>query len=131
MGPRTVKYVLFLSFFVTIPVPYYMGELEFAPVLRAAFIVGLGLVVMVDAGVGGLVTLMALLGGVQVLFWGGAQWAVSGLAARLLCASVDESRRIWFVSAVAAALLSVGLTQIYATPLSSLTPHSTLREIFR
>jgi hypothetical protein len=131
MGSRAVQAWLFALFLLTVPVANYMAELEIAPVVRPAFIVLLGGIVLVDSGSFGLSGLISLLGAVQVLVWGTALFFVARLGAGLVCRWVSADRRLWVVGAVAVGLVGVGLTPIYDTPLSSLTPYSSLLEIFR
>lgn len=131
MSARGVKIVLWLCLLVTLPVPYYMGEVETAPVIRPAFFASLGAIVVATSGTFGLGGMMTVFGLVQVVVWASLLYLASSLAARLLCRALGETGRAWAVGAIAVALVAMGMTPIYETRLSSLTPHSSLLEIFR
>ena len=129
MSRKAVRRLLFVVALLTVPIPFYLGEPELAPVLRLAFITSLMGRVLLAEGGGTLATLVGL-GAAQILVWGGLLFVASALLAwridRLRVAPV----RIAIVSAIAIGLLGVSLAPIYDTPLSSKRMRSNVLQLF-
>lgn len=129
MTRRTARWLLWSVALVTLPVPFYLGDPELAPLLRLAFLTGLMGAVLAAEG-GGTLTLLVGVGVFQLLLFAGLLW----LAAALLAWGIQRLRapaaRSAVVVAIAIALFAVSLAEIYQTPLSSTRPRSNLTQIF-
>ena len=115
--------------FFTLPLPFYLGGLEFAPLARLLFLSVLVWGVVATEGVGGFQGLFALLAVVQVAVGGGLLWALAAAGSRLLGARGDGARAVAAV-AVTLVLLGISLTDLYRTPISSTRPQSNLFGLF-
>lgn len=130
MSTKNARRLLFATALLTLPVPFYLGEPELAPVLRLAFLTGL--VAAVVAAEGGMVTAaLAGIGLVQALVWAGLLFAAAALAARALARIESGGARTAVVVALAAALLGASLGERYDTPLSSTRARSSLFQLFQ
>jgi hypothetical protein len=114
----------------TVPVPFYLGQPEFAPVLRLAFFELLLGSVFVTEGGGWMLTLWVGLGAVQIAVWSALLW----LGVRLLWVGLRRAPtpilRSAAAVAIAAALGAASLFPIYDTALSSTRDRSSLLQIF-
>src|SRR5262245_65747727 len=72
---------LWLAALATMPVPFYLGEVEWAPVMRLAFLTSLLSLVMVAEGGSALIRLCTL-GIMQTALYTGLFMLAAGLAAR-------------------------------------------------
>ena len=129
MTRRAAGWLLWIVAVATLPVPFYLGEPELAPVLRLAFLSGLMGAVLVAEG-GGTLAALAGLGIAQTLLYAAAFRLVTALLARGLDRLRAPAARGAVVAVIAIALFAVSLTEIYDTPLSSTRPRSNLAQIF-
>jgi drug/metabolite transporter (DMT)-like permease len=113
----------------TAPLPFYLGGLEFAPLVRLFFLSLLVWGVVWTEGAGGFHTLFALLAAAQLVIGAGLLWAAAALAARALRQRTDTTRAV-AVGVMAVALLGFSLRDVYHTPLSSSRPESNLFGLF-
>ena len=121
--------LLWIAALVALPVPFYLGEPEQAPVLRLVFLTGLLGSVLFAEGGGTLATLVGI-GLLQVIAWAGALFLVASLVARMLVRIHAPAMRGAVAVAIALGLIAASLTQIYDTPLSSTRTRSSLLQIF-
>src|SRR5215813_6628076 len=105
------------------PVPFYLGEVERAPVMRLAFLTSLLSLVMVAEGGSALIRLCTL-GVMQTALYTGLFMLAAGLAARALARIREASLRAATVGAFVFLLFASSLLPIYDTPLSSTRLHS-------
>ena len=129
MTRRTAGRLLWIAALLTLPVPFYLGEPEFAPVVRLAFLTSLMSAVLVAEG-GGTLGALAGIGMLQALLYAGFLWLAAALIARWLERLRAPGARGMLVAAIAIALFAVSLAEIYDTPLSSTRPRSNLTQIF-
>jgi hypothetical protein len=126
VSKRGARWLLFATALLTLPVPFYLGEPELAPVLRLAFLTGL--VTMVFAAEGGGVTAsLAGIGGVQVLAWAALLFGAAAAIARVGSARARTAIAV----AISLALLAASFTERYDTPLSSTRSRSNLLQLFQ
>jgi len=126
---RTARRWLWVAALVTMPVPFYLGALEWAPVLRLAFLTGLvGLVVAAEGG--STTMLLGLLGVVQVALYAGLFFLAAGLAARALERIRSAPLRAAALGTAIFLLGASALMPIYETPLSSTRLRSNVLQIF-
>jgi hypothetical protein len=129
LSRRASARLLFAAAVLALPVPYYLGEIESAPLLRLAFFTGVFGSVLLAEGARGMTGLFFGLGLAQVALWllllrGGA-----GLMARLIARVPAPALRSAISVGLAALLLAAGLTPLYDTPLSSRRARSSLLQI--
>jgi hypothetical protein len=126
VSKRGARWLLFATALLTLPVPFYLGEPELAPVLRLAFLTGLVASVFAAEG-GGVTALLAGLGLVQ-----GLAWSVLLFAAAAAIAQVGSARaRAAIAAALSLALLAASFTDRYDTPLSSTRARSNVLQLFQ
>src|SRR5258705_11553074 len=111
------------------PVPFYLGEIEWAPVMRLAFLTSLLSLVMVAEGGRALIWLCAL-GIMQTALYTGLFMLAAGLAARGVERIREAPLRVAAVGTVVFLLVASSLLPIYQTPLSSTRLHSDLWHLF-
>lgn len=126
--PR-IQRLLWITALCLLPVPYYLGEPEQAPVLRLVFMTGL-LAAVLFAEAGGTLALLVGLGILQVLAWAAALALLTALMARALERVHAPAMRSAVAVAIALGLLAASLTELYDTPLSSTRPRSSLLQLF-
>lgn len=120
---------LWIAALLVMPVPFYLAEVEWAPVLRLAFLSSLfGAVALAEGGakVAGLMTM----GLIQTLAYLGLFWLAAGLAAQLFARIASPPLRVAAVGTVIFLLFTSSLLPIYETPLSSTRLRSTLWQLF-
>jgi hypothetical protein len=126
VSKRNARWLLFATALLTLPVPFYLGEPELAPVVRLLFLTGLvGAVLAADGG--GVTATLAGIGLVQVLFWSALLYGAAAAIAR-----VGSLRaRTAIAAAISLALLAASFTERYDTPLSSTRARSNLFQLFQ
>ena len=127
---RATGRVLFLAAALTLPLPWYLGEVESSPLVRLAFFTSLFGSVLAAEGGGGTTALLFGLGLAQTLAWGAALRLAAALVARALAGLRSQAWRAAIVAALAVGLCGAGLLPIYQTPLSSSRARSSLLGIF-
>lgn len=126
MSKRNARRLLFATALLALPVPYYLGEPELAPVLRLAFLTGIVASVFAAEG-GGVTALLAGLGLAQLLLWSGLLFAAAAAIAQ-----VGSTRaRTAIAALLCLSLLAASLTDRYTTPLSSTRARSNVLQIFQ
>ncbi len=111
------------------PVPFYLGEVEWAPVLRLAFLSSLLSLVVVAEG-GRSAGMIAAIGMMQIAIYTTLFFLAAGLAARLVERIAEPPLRVAAVGTAVFLLVVSGLLPIYETPLSSTRLHSDLWHLF-
>ncbi len=111
------------------PVPFYLGEIEWAPVLRLAFLSSLFWLVLIAEG-GRTVILFSTLGLVQTALYTGLFFLAANLASRAFARIHEPTLRIAAVGTAVFLLVASSLLPIYETPLSSARLHSNLWHLF-
>ena len=129
MQRKNAHRLLFAVALLTVPVPFYLGEVELAPVARLLFFSGL-LARLFAAEGGGKGGLFAGLGALQALVYAGLLGLAASLVARLLVRLRRPRVRTALVVGLATAMLGLSLAPVYDTPLSSTRPRSSLLHIF-
>jgi hypothetical protein len=131
VSDRSIRRILWLVALLTAPVPFYIGQVELAPVLRLAFFTLLLGSVFATEGGGWMLALWVGLGVVQTAVWTSLLW----LAVRLLWIGLRRAPAQVLRPAVAlAVVLAIGLASwfpIYDTALSSTHDRSSLLQIFQ
>lgn len=120
---------LWVALLATAPVPYYLGSLEWAPVLRLAFLTLLFGAVMAAEG-GGTVIMIFALGLVQALVYTALFRLGADLGARAVARIAAPPLRTAAVGTALLLLFTSSLLPIYDTPLSSARARSTLWQLF-
>jgi hypothetical protein len=120
---------LWLAALATMPVPFYIGDTEWAPVLRLAFLTALFAAVMLAEG-GRTVILFGTLGVVQTAVYTGLFYLAARLAARGVERIDSPPLRVAAVGTAVFLLVASSLLPIYRTPLSSTRLQSDLWHLF-
>ncbi len=120
---------LWLAALATMPVPFYLGQSEWAPVLRLAFLTSLFAAVMVAEG-GRVVILFGTLGVVQTAAYTGLFYLAARLAARGVARIGSPPLQVAAVGTAVFLLVASSLLPIYQTPLSSTQQRSNLWHLF-
>ncbi len=126
---RTSGLLLYLALLLTLPVPYYLGAVEVAPVARLLFLSGLVLGVVATEGVAGYQGAFAGLAAVQSLLWPLLLLALARILVRVLERGVPARWRAGTLGLALLALGIVGLLPIYSTELSSQGASSSLVQL--
>jgi hypothetical protein len=129
LSRRASARLLFAAAVLALPVRYYLGEIESAPVVRLAFFTGVFGSVLLAEGARGMTGLFVGLGAVQLALWLLLLRAGAGLAARGIARIPAPALRSALCVGIAAVMLAAGLTPLYDTPLSSQRPRSSLLQI--
>ncbi len=129
MTRSTARRLLWIVVLTTLPVPFFLGEPELAPVLRLAFLTGLLGAVLVTEGGSTLAALVGL-GAAQTLGYGLLLWLSAALVARVLEGFRAPAARGVVLAILAISLFAASLSEIYETPLSSHRARSSLFQIF-
>jgi len=129
VSPATARRWLWLAALVTMPVPFYLGQVEWAPVMRLAFLTSLFSAVVLAEG-GDTMTLFTLLGWVQTAVYAGLFFLVAHVASRLVSKISAPPLRVAAVGTVVFLLVVSSLLPIYETPLSSTHLRSDLWQLF-
>ncbi|HKA15981.1 MAG TPA: hypothetical protein VKH41_13250 [Myxococcota bacterium] len=120
---------LWLAALATMPVPYYIGQVEWAPVLRLALLTSLfGLVMLAEGGRS--VILFSALGLLQTAIYTGLFFLAAGLVARGIARISEPPLRIAAVGTAVFLLFASSLLPIYQTPMSSTRMRSDLWHVF-
>jgi hypothetical protein len=127
--PNAARRWLWLAALVTMPVPFYIGEVEWAPVLRLAFLTSLFGIVLAAEG-GRTVVLFTTLGALQTLLYTGLFFLVTTFAARAIQRFSQPVLRSAAVGSVVLLLFVSSLLPIYQTPLSSTRLRSEIWHLF-
>jgi hypothetical protein len=127
---RAAAWLLWLAAALALPVPYYLGEIESAPLLRLGFITGIYAAVLMAEGARGMTGLFVGLGLAQLLLWALLLRLAAGLIARLLARVPSPRARAAASFALAGLMLAAGVTPLYDTPLSSSRSRSNLFQLF-
>ena len=128
MSPRTLKAVLFVALFVTLPVPFFFAEPGFAPPLRIAFLtLTIGVITAADGAVG-VMPLFLLFLTIQTLVYSALAWGLAALAIRLTRPASPRAQRS-LVGAMVIALFAFSSGEVYHTPHSSSGPYANLAGI--
>jgi hypothetical protein len=120
---------LWLAALATMPVPFYVGEVEWAPVMRLAFITSLFSLVMMAEGGSALIRICTL-GIMQTALYTGLFMLAAGLAARGVMRLREPPLRVAAVGTAVFLLVASSLLPIYETPLSSTQLRSDLWHLF-
>jgi hypothetical protein len=118
---------LWLAALVTMPVPFYLGEIESAPVVRLAFLTSL--LSLVLAAEGGR-TLFVVFGVLQTALYTSLFYLAAFFGERGVDRIVRPPLRGLAVGSVLLVLFASSLLSIYQTPLSSTRLHSNLWHLF-
>jgi hypothetical protein len=127
---RASQWLLWAVLACTVPLPYYAGDTELAPPVRAAFLSSLYLGILLTEGAVGTTVMIARSAGLTALAYLVGLFVVAALLARLL-GGLRPGARTAVVGALVAALLGASLLEIYSTPLSSSRLRSNLLHVFR
>ena len=84
LSRRAMGRVLFVAALIALPLPWYLGEVEWAPWLRLAFFTGIFGSVFVAEGATGTTRLFFGLGVAQLILYGAALRLAAALVARAL-----------------------------------------------
>jgi len=129
VSPVAARRWLWLAALATMPVPFYIGQVEWAPVLRLAFLTALfGLVALAEGGYS--VILFSTLGLLQTALYTALFFLVANLAARAISRFREPPLRIAAVGTAVFLLFASSLLPIYDTPMSSTRMRSDLWHLF-
>ena len=133
MSPRATKWTLWLLLCCTAPVPYMLGGIEIAPIIRLAFFASLTIVAHIFEGSGGSNwSAFIALGAVQTLLYFLGFYAIAALVSRFLLARFSSTIRAGVVAAIGATtLITFSVFPLYETPISSTSMYSTLLEVLQ
>jgi hypothetical protein len=130
LSRRATGRLLFAVAVIALPLPWYLGEVERAPLVRLAFFTGIFGRVMLAEGATGTTRLFFGLGVAQLVLYATAVRLLAALVARALAGLRSPALRTLAVAGLAMALLGAGLLPIYDTPLSSHRARSSLLGVF-
>lgn len=129
MTRRNMRRALFGVAILTLPLPFYLGDVELSPLLRLAFLSSLfGAVALVEGGA--TTGLLGALGAVQTLLGAALLWAGAALLARLIDALHTPSLRTALLASILGCLVIGSFFEIYTTSLSSTRPRSNVLHLF-
>jgi hypothetical protein len=111
------------------PVPFYLGEIEWAPALRLGFLTSLLSLVLAAEGGPKLMWIVAM-GISQTAIYTGLFYLAAALAARGVERISEPPLRIAAVGTAVFLLAASSLLPIYQTPLSSTRLHSDVWHLF-
>ena len=126
---ETARRWLWIAALLTMPVPFYIGEIEWAPVLRLAFLTSLFGAVWLAEGGAKLGSLMAM-GVLQTFVYAALFRLAAGLVARGAERIASPPLRVAAVGTLIFLLVTSALLPIYETPLSSAHFRSSLWQLF-
>jgi hypothetical protein len=127
--PVAARRWIWLAALATMPVPFYIGQVEWAPVLRLAFLTVLfGLVALAEGGRS--VILFSSLGLAETALYTMAFFLAASLAARAITRLSEPFLRIAAVGTAVFLLFASSLLPIYQTPMSSTRMRSDLWHLF-
>lgn len=113
----------------TMPVPFFIGQVEWAPVVRLAFLTTLFALVAVAEG-GRSVVLFSTLGLLQIAVYTGLFFLAAWLVARAIARISESPLRIAAVGTAVFLLFVSAMLPIYQTPMSSTRMRSDLWHLF-
>jgi hypothetical protein len=120
---------IWLAALATMPVPFYVGQVEWAPVLRLAFLTAIfGLVALAEGG--RTLILFSSLGLAQTALYTLGFFLAASLVARAIARLGEPSLRIAAVGTAVFLLFASSLLPIYDTPMSSTRMRSDLWHLF-
>jgi hypothetical protein len=125
----TARRWLWIAALVTMPVPFFLAQVEWAPVLRLAFLSSLFGAVMLAEG-GGTAILLGVLGILQTFLYAGLFYLAAGLAAHGVQRIASPPMRVAAVGTVVFLLVASAQLPIYETPLSSARLRSNVWQLF-
>jgi len=120
---------LWIAALLTMPVPFYLGQVEWAPVLRLAFLTSLFGAVWLAEGEMKLGSLLAM-GLAQTVVYAALFRLGAGLLARLAERIGSPPLRIAAVGTLIFLLATSSLLPIYETPMSSTRLRSSIWQLF-
>lgn len=126
LSPKAARRWLWTVLWLTLPLPIYLGAVEWVPVARLWLLAGLILGVVATEGASGFLGAFAGLAATEALLWPLALYGISALCVAVLRRSLPIRARVWVLGCVTAGMLGVSLLPIYQTPLSSHRLHSNL-----
>ncbi len=132
MSTRSAKWAIWLLLCCLLPVPYMLGGVEVAPIVRLLFFTGIIVVLNLSEGPGGIYWWAFLgLAFVQTAVIGSALYGIASLGGRML-GGLPEARRAPLIVGIALAAGSLCIAFApYSTPMSSTSVQSGLLGVFR
>jgi len=125
----TARRWLWIAALATMPVPFFLVQVEWAPVLRLVFLTALfGAVALAEGG--GTELLMSALGTAQAAVYAGLFFLGAGLVARAFERIGSPPMRVAAVGTAVFLLVASAQLPIYDTPLSSARMRSNLWQLF-
>jgi len=126
---RALQLLFFVVLVVLAPLPYLLMEWGFAPALRVLLLTGiLGFLTWED-GFSEITKIMLPIIATQAVLYPLLLWWFSGRALRAIAARTSPVASAGFVAGVALVLLILSTFDIYVTPVSSASRHSSLIQI--
>jgi fructose-specific phosphotransferase system IIC component len=122
---KTMTRVLWMVFAMTLPLPYFVVEIERVPLARIVLFAGLTTAAAVtepdfaSRAIAGMLV-------VQAGFYGGLLYGLARATARLIERRVPPQRRRAYLSLIVMVLLIGSLFPIFHTPLSNRSSRATL-----
>lgn len=126
---RRAHVVLWLALLFTVPVPYYLGGFEVAPVARLLFLATLVSGVLLTEGASGMQGPLGALAIGLALLWTATLYGASALLVRA-AARRNGSVSLPLVAGATLALLALSLLPLYHTSMSSVSAVSNLLGLF-
>jgi len=132
MSTRAAKWAIWLLLCCLLPVPYMLGGVEVAPIVRLVFFTGIIVLLNLSEGPGGAYWWAFLgLAFAQTAFLAGALYLIAALGGRVLGRLPPARRAPLLVGlALAAGSLCIAFAP-YSTPMSSVSVRSGLLGVFR
>ena len=129
VSPTAARRWLWLAAIATMPVPFYVGQAEWAPVLRLAFLSSLFAAVVIAEG-GSTPTLFCTVGLLQTAIYAALFYLAAAVAARATWRFAPPHLRWAVVASAVVLLVAASFLPIYETPLSSTRMRSDLWHLF-
>lgn len=125
---NAMKWILWLTFLLTIPVPYFLVEIGWVPTVRLILLAGMTLAAAVaEPDLASI--LIAGLFLLHLVVFAAVTYVLATLAARRIVALDSASLRRTVLTVVVTTLLTASLFPIFTTPLSKEREQSNLLDV--
>jgi hypothetical protein len=114
-----------------LPLPFYLVETGYAPLLRIALLAGITLAVIVAEGTSGAVGIASAIVLAQVATYAAVTWLASGWMVKLLGRGSRRTMTAVTMGILIAGLIVTSSVDLYRTPFRRDAPRSSLIDLLR